>query len=366
MIIKIFEGHGSSGSECIEYLLGKEGDRPRAKVLFGNPLLTANLIDHLKFEKKFTAGCLALTETDLPKKSIDEVIRYFQFTLCEGLLPNQLNFLWVEHRDKNNLELNFVIPHVDLLSGKLLTAFFNRLDGKLIRSFQGHMNAFFGLSSPDSPFYILKLTVDRLASDAQQKFQQGIHEELLRKIDLGKIHREEDLLGFLAGYSLELTKRNKHSMCFRHTSTKQKYFFRGALYSQDFDFSPLNLMESIQLSAWDMHCRGDEIANRYFSDAYDCCMRRKKRFSRYEPSPEYRHRIQVPGYDEWLALREFSFAHISSPTPTPTPTPTPLAELEIAPSSEAFDENLKYREDKEHEFNCEDYDQPEDDYDFSP
>ncbi|WP_213085254.1 relaxase/mobilization nuclease domain-containing protein, partial [Neisseria gonorrhoeae] len=37
---------------------------------------------------------------------------------------DQYNCLWVEHRDKGRLELNFVIPNIELLSGKRLQPYY--------------------------------------------------------------------------------------------------------------------------------------------------------------------------------------------------------------------------------------------------
>ncbi|MGK3325838.1 hypothetical protein ACSLPB_29600, partial [Escherichia coli] len=44
-----------------------------------------------------------------------------QFSAClPGLEKNQYSILWVEHQDKGRLELNFVIPNMELQTGKRL------------------------------------------------------------------------------------------------------------------------------------------------------------------------------------------------------------------------------------------------------
>ncbi|WP_149022820.1 relaxase/mobilization nuclease domain-containing protein, partial [Salmonella enterica] len=41
---------------------------------------------------------------------------------------NQYSILWVEHQDKGRLELNFVIPNMELQTGKRLQPYYDRAD----------------------------------------------------------------------------------------------------------------------------------------------------------------------------------------------------------------------------------------------
>lgn len=52
----------------------------------------------------------------------------FERVLMPGLEKNQYSILWVEHRDKGRLELNFVIPNMELQSGKRLQPYYDRAD----------------------------------------------------------------------------------------------------------------------------------------------------------------------------------------------------------------------------------------------
>ncbi|MGU0043982.1 hypothetical protein ACVXHA_22160 [Escherichia coli] len=53
--------------------------------------------------------------------------RSFERVLMPGLEKNQYSILWVEHQDKGRLELNFVIPNMELQSGKL-QPYYDRAD----------------------------------------------------------------------------------------------------------------------------------------------------------------------------------------------------------------------------------------------
>ena len=43
---------------------------------------------------------------------------------------NQYSILWVEHQDKGRLELNFVIPNMELQSGKRLQPYYDGQTGR--------------------------------------------------------------------------------------------------------------------------------------------------------------------------------------------------------------------------------------------
>ena len=80
MIVKFFRRGKGSGAGPINYLLVAKGGKPRegAKVLYGDPRLTEQLINTTPFKQKYKAGVLSFTEdakefTDEQKKDITEL-----------------------------------------------------------------------------------------------------------------------------------------------------------------------------------------------------------------------------------------------------------------------------------------------------
>ncbi|WP_419789764.1 relaxase/mobilization nuclease domain-containing protein, partial [Shewanella xiamenensis] len=63
---------------------------------------------------------MSFAEADLPRETKDKLMSDFEKLLLPGLDADQYSCLWVEHRDKGRLELNFVIPNIELTSGKRL------------------------------------------------------------------------------------------------------------------------------------------------------------------------------------------------------------------------------------------------------
>lgn len=131
MIVKFFKRSRENGSAPINYLLGAKRDRSGARVLSGDPELTKQIIDAIRFEHKYKSGVLSFTEkaSEFSEQQKKDLTADFEKTLFPGLAPDQYNVLWVEHTDKDGrLELNFLIPTVELRTNKHLQPYYKAND----------------------------------------------------------------------------------------------------------------------------------------------------------------------------------------------------------------------------------------------
>jgi hypothetical protein len=128
VIVKIHSRGAGSGSGPVDYLLGKDRQREQASVLRGNPEHVRELIDGCDFARAYTSGVLSFQEPDIADAEKSRLMDEWEHTLLTGLDRDQYACLWVEHRDKGRLELNFVIPNIELQSGKRLQPYFDRAD----------------------------------------------------------------------------------------------------------------------------------------------------------------------------------------------------------------------------------------------
>lgn len=152
MIVKFLPNKG--GGSCratMNYLLGKDRDREHAKVLQGNPELTERLADNLEFKNRYTVGVLSFQESDLDETAKREIMASFEQSLFAGLDQDQYDITWIEHKDKDRLELNFVIPNVELTTGKRLQPYYDRIDRPLVENWKQVINHDYGLSDPNDP-----------------------------------------------------------------------------------------------------------------------------------------------------------------------------------------------------------------------
>ncbi len=85
------------------------------------------LIDATPFAKKYVR-CSVVRGEGAAARRREKVMASFERVLMPGLGKNQYSILWVEHRDKGRQELNFVIPNMELQTGKRLQPYYDRAD----------------------------------------------------------------------------------------------------------------------------------------------------------------------------------------------------------------------------------------------
>nr|WP_281441388.1 relaxase/mobilization nuclease domain-containing protein [Klebsiella pneumoniae]WGU84323.1 relaxase/mobilization nuclease domain-containing protein [Klebsiella pneumoniae] len=151
VIVKIHSRGAGSGSGPVDYLLGKDRQREQASVLRGNPEHVRELIDGCDFARAYTSGVLSFQEPDIADAEKSRLMDEWEHTLLTGLDCDQYACLWVEHRDKGRLELNFVIPNIELQSGKRLQPYFDRADRPRVNARQTLTNDRLGLRDPERP-----------------------------------------------------------------------------------------------------------------------------------------------------------------------------------------------------------------------
>lgn len=72
-------------------------------MLYGDPVMTEQLINATPFKQKYKSGVLSFTEladTFTDKQKMD-IMQRFEKTLFAGLEPDQHDILWIEHSDKD-------------------------------------------------------------------------------------------------------------------------------------------------------------------------------------------------------------------------------------------------------------------------
>ena len=237
MIVKFFKKHGkgkaSSCKACVDYLLNKPDDT--AQILQGDPRLSQSIADSLDFNNTYTAGCLSFEESDLPESQKREIMARFEKAMFAGLEPEQYNIAWVQHTDKGRLELNFVIPNVEMTSGKRLQPYYDRADRPLAENFKQVINHEYSLSDPNDPTK-QKSLIDRkdLPTDKKQALQ-AITDGLTALANAGHINDRQDVINALERAGFEIARITPKNLSIK--TDGQNLRLRGAFYEQDFRFS---------------------------------------------------------------------------------------------------------------------------------
>ena len=243
MIVDFFR-HGSGLSKgCLDYLLGEDREREHARVLSGDVELTAQLIDSSPFAKKYTSGCLSFYEHDLSDQDKQKIMQNFEECLFPGLDKDQYQILWVQHQDKVNqdtgetrLELNFVIPNVELSTGKRLQPFYAPVDLDRVDLFKQITNTEHSLYDPDDPEHRqLFLNKKSLPKDIKD-FKEQLHQRVYRAVSNGEVADRQELVQWLESNEIKVTRQVKNSISIEnpYEGAKRPIRLEGEIYEQGF------------------------------------------------------------------------------------------------------------------------------------
>ena len=243
MIVDFFR-HGSGLSKgCIDYLLGEDRERDHAEVLSGDVELTAQLIDSSPFAKKYTSGCLSFYEHDLSDQDKQQIMQNFEQCLFPGLDQDQYQILWVQHQDKVNqdtgetrLELNFVIPNVELSTGKRLQPFYAPVDLDRVDLFKRITNAEHRLYDPDDPNnQQLLINKKNLPKDVKD-FKDQLHQRICQAVVDGKFADRQELVRWLESNEIKVTRQTQKSISIEnpYEGATRPIRLSGEVYEQGF------------------------------------------------------------------------------------------------------------------------------------
>lgn len=234
MIFKIHSRGAGGGEGPVGYLLGKNRDREKATVLRGNPEQTVELIDSLNFARRYTSGVLSFEEPDIPDSDKQQIMDSLEQNLLADLDHDQYEILWVEHRDKDRLELNFVIPNIELKTGKRLQPYFDPVDRKRCAAWQEITNDKFNLSDPNDPEKRRTFNYGRNLPEDKEQAIQHISNGLMSLVDAGEITDRNDIVKSLEDAGFEVTRQTKKSVSIVLPGETRPTRLKGAIYEQNF------------------------------------------------------------------------------------------------------------------------------------
>ena len=248
MIVKFHARGAGRGSGPVEYLLGKERNREGATLDRGDPNEVQALIDSSPYAKKYTSGVLSFEESDLDRQTKDKIMSSFEKALLPGLEADQYSCVWVEHKDKGRLELNFVVPNVELQSGKRLQPYFDKADRPRINAWKTGMNASLKLHDPDDPINKRELTTSRNLPKSKQEAARAITDGLLSLAGNGELHNRKDVVNTLEKAGFTVARQTNKSISIADPDGGRNIRLKGQIYEQDFKFGA-ELREEIETAS---------------------------------------------------------------------------------------------------------------------
>lgn len=215
MIVKFFKSLNrtkASPGNAIKYLAGSlDGSitRDGARLVRGDHMLSLALAESIDRKNQFTVGCLSFKEQNLSESVKQKIMSDFEKTLMPGLQENEYNISWIEHKDKDRLELNFFIPRTELTTGTDLQPFFAAVDMKKVNLWKDCINIEHKLHAPqDEPQFTsyqphwYRTTNNKSVQNAGE-IKQYSNDYFTEKVKLGEINSRLDIIEFLKDAELQ-------------------------------------------------------------------------------------------------------------------------------------------------------------------
>lgn len=234
MLVKFFENEKGGGVGSVYYLLNDRVQEGTARLLRGDKWLTLSLINAIEFKHKVTFGSLNFTEKNLPDKIKTDIMDRFEKMLLAGLERDKnYNILWVEHTDKENLELNFVIPRIELQSLKALTPYYHKADLSRVDTFKEIINLEYDLSDPNDPARESTVLGSRkkkgLFQDVQE-LENIVKEQVLSRY----LNSRDEIIAYLRENGVEVPKISKEYISVKLPEAKKPTRLKGAIFNERF------------------------------------------------------------------------------------------------------------------------------------
>lgn len=232
MVVKFFGNKKGGSSKAIDYLLNEREQQGTAKVLQGDPQLTRQIINSIQYKQKTTVGCLSFEEKNISEDLKHQLIADFEKNLLPGM-ENRYNILWVEHTDKGRLELNFVIPKIDLETQKSLNPYYHKADLPRVEKWQDLQNLAHGFSNPKDPSKARTLQTNSKEIGLSKDYEQL--DKLLHNLTLdGEIKNRDNLIELLQSNNIEVTRKGKDYISIKLPESKKAKKFKGSIYDEQF------------------------------------------------------------------------------------------------------------------------------------
>lgn len=246
MLVKFFrngnvsnKSYSTGGNGVRDYLLNNRVEKGTARLLQGDPDQTTEIINGLGYSSIYTSGCLAFEYAESKKineKMKQEMMDGFERALFGDFDKSRISGYWVEHTDKDRLELNFVFANVDLLTGNALPVYYHAVDKYRVNDFKDLVNMKYDLADPNDPNrQRLTVTKDINQCKTQQEIKLTLNDMIVEQFNNNQINNRDDVIKFLTddlGFKIG-RKSDKFLSIIQGDSKPIR--LKGLFYEQQFD-----------------------------------------------------------------------------------------------------------------------------------
>ncbi|WP_097697582.1 relaxase/mobilization nuclease domain-containing protein, partial [Helicobacter pylori] len=225
------------GDGSVNYLLNERVKQGTAKVLKGDANLTKSLLLSLTQKHKACVGCLSFEESNIDESLKYELMESFENALLTQEMQGCYNILWVEHTDKGRLELNFVIPRIDLITQKAFTPYYHSADITRIDIWKDYANLKHAFTNPKD------LEKQQISNYHNTKTPQGkaifknykeLDNYLYNAVTQGLLNSRAEIIELLQASNYEITRQGKDYISVKLPNQQKAKRLKGIIYDERF------------------------------------------------------------------------------------------------------------------------------------
>lgn len=238
MLVKFLSNPQGGGIGAVNYCLNDRTEQGTARVIKGNEAETRAIISQIPYKQKTTFGVLSFSEApnEISEQTKAELIADFEKHLFCGM-EKRVNILWIEHTDKGRLELNFIIPKIDLESGKSYNPYFHEFDSERIKAWQQLQNDTHKFTDPQDPAHAQSVSVKGKGKNIKELLQQGKDLETLlyQEVAQGNLNSKAEIIQLLQDSGIHIHRNGKDYISIRLNETDKKSVkMKGVIFENEF------------------------------------------------------------------------------------------------------------------------------------
>lgn len=232
MVVKFFGNKKGGSSKAIDYLLNEREAQGTARILKGDEQLTRDIIKNIDYKQKTTVGCLSFEEPNISEDMKYQLMKDFENMLLPGM-ENKFNILWVEHTDKGRLELNFVIPKIELETQKSLNPYYHKADLPRVEMWQDIQNLEHNFTNPKDPKKERSVEINSHIKKFNESYEE-LNQTIQELVQKGQLQNREQLIELLKNSGIQVTRTGKDYISVKLPDSKKARKFKGGIYDEQF------------------------------------------------------------------------------------------------------------------------------------
>lgn len=210
---------------------------PPPVIVRGDHRLTRELINRVPFTRRYVSGVLSFSEKAIGPDVEVKIMDRFEATAFAGIPKDRYNILWVRHTHAGRHELHFLVPAIDLGSGKGLNINPPRRSTReMFDSLRRLTNDEFRLSDPDEPARARMIRVPSYLAKGKPTrdgLRSSIGSFFEARLQAGLIKTRDDVLILLRDSGYTVTRVGEKYVTIVDQAGK-RCRLKGALFEREF------------------------------------------------------------------------------------------------------------------------------------